>query len=197
MPYKFYAVSNLFMRITGGIFKGRKVNPIKIPAVRPSKSMVREALFSILGPGYCSEKIIGDFFSGSGIMALEALSRDAQSAYCVDSDIQSCNLIRSNFNLLNIPCTDTLFHMSVTQALSHFSSSGIVFDIVFLDPPYANPELAVNAINKACSTGVLATDAVAVFEHHYKISPPECREMLILKQKKYGHSMLTFYNCKK
>ena len=182
------------MRITGGIFKGRKVNPVKNPAVRPSKSMVREALFSILGPGYCSGKVIGDLFSGSGIMALEALSREAQSAYCVDSDIKSCDLIRSNFNLLNICCADTLFYMSVTQALSHFSSSGIVFDIVFLDPPYANPELAVNAIDKACSTGVLAPDAMAVFEHHYKICPPESREMMIFKQKKYGHSMLTFYN---
>ena len=184
------------MRITGGIFKGRKVNPVKNPAVRPSKSMVREALFSILGPGYCSGKVIGDFFSGSGIMALEALGRGAQSAYCVDSDIKSCDLIRSNFNLLDIPCTDTLFHMSVNQALSHFSNSEIVFDLIFLDPPYAEPELAVDAIDKACSSGVLAPDAIAVFEHHYKISLPGCREMLIFKQKKYGHSMLTFYNFK-
>lgn len=182
------------MRITGGIFKGRKVNPIKNPAVRPSKSMVREALFSILGPGYCTNKVIGDFFSGSGIMALEALSRDAQTVYCVDSDIKSCDLIRSNFNLLKISCNDTLFHMSVTQALSYFSTSGIVFDLIFLDPPYDKPELAVSAIDKAYSLGVLAPDAVAVLEHHYKIILPECQEMLILKQKKYGHSMLTFYN---
>lgn len=184
------------MRITGGIFKGRKVNPVKNPAVRPSKSMVREALFSILGPGYCSGKVIADLFSGSGIMALEALSRGAQAAYCVDSDIKSCDLIRSNFNLLNISCADTLFHMSVIQALSHFSTLGIIFDLIFLDPPYAAPEIGVNAIDKACASGVLAPDAVAVLEHQHKISLPECREMSTWKQKKYGHSMLTFYNQK-
>ena len=182
------------MRITGGIFKGKKVKPIKNPAIRPSKSMVREALFSILGPGCCSGKVVADLFSGSGIMALEALSRGAKVAYCVDYDIKSCDLIRSNFNLLNISCVDTLFHMSVTQALSHFSSSGILFDIIFLDPPYATPALGVNAIEKAYDLGILASDAVSVLEHQYKIVLPECSKMSIWKQKKYGHSMLTFYN---
>ena len=184
------------MRITGGIFKGRKINPVKNPAVRPSKSMVREALFSILGPGYCSGKVIADLFSGSGIMALEALSRGAQVTYCVDSDIKSCDLIRSNFTLLSIPCVDTLFHMCATQALSHFTTLGIIFDLIFLDPPYTAPELGINAIGKAGASGVLAPDAVVVLEHQHKISLPECRAMSIWKQKKYGHSMLTFYNLK-
>ncbi len=182
------------MRITGGIFKGRKVNPVKNPAIRPSKSMVREALFSILGPGYCSGKVIADLFSGSGIMALEALSRSAQAAYCVDSDIKSCDLIKANFNLLDLPCVDNIFHMSVSQALLQFSSSGIRFDMVFLDPPYAVPELGVNAIDMACTSNILAFDAVAVLEHRHNVTLPECREMSISKQKKYGHSMLTFYN---
>ena len=184
------------MRITAGIFKGRKVNPVKSPVVRPSKAMVREALFSILGPGYCSGKVIADLFSGSGIMALEALSRGAHAVYCVDSDIKSCDLIRSNFNLLNISCTDTLFYMSVSQALFHFSSLGILFDIIFLDPPYSAPELGVNAIAKASASGVLAPGAVAVLEHHYEVSLPECSGMSIYKQRKYGHSMLTFYSLK-
>ena len=184
------------MQITGGLFKGRKVNPVKNPAVRPSKSMVREALFSILGPGYCSRKVIADLFSGSGIMALEALSRGAQAVYCVDSDIKSCDLIRSNFNLLNISCADNLYHMSVTQALLHFSASKIIFDLIYLDPPYASPELGIDAINMACVSGVLASDAVAVLEHPHKIRLPECCGMSIFKQKKYGHSGLTFYNRK-
>ena len=182
------------MRITGGIFKGKKINPFKNPAVRPSKSMLREALFSILGPGYCSGKIVGDFFSGSGVMALEALSRGAQVVYCVDSDIKSCDLIRSNFNLLNISCAGTLFHLSADQALSHFSTLGVVFDLIYLDPPYAAPELGIDVIDKACAFGCLAPDAVAVLEHQDKTDIPQSREMSIWKQKKYGHSRLTFYN---
>ena len=184
------------MRITGGIFKGKKVNPFKNPAVRPSKSMLREALFSILGPGYCTGKVVGDFFSGSGVMALEALSRGAQVVYCVDSDMKSCDLIRSNFNLLNAFCTDTLFHLSVDQALSHFTTLGVVFDLIYLDPPYAAPELGIDAIDKAMASGCLPPDAIAVLEHQAKTDIPQSREMSIWKQKKYGHSRLTFYNRK-
>ncbi len=184
------------MRITGGIFKGKKVNPFKNPAVRPSKSMLREALFSILGPGYCNGKVVGDFFSGSGVMALEALSRGAQVVYCVDSDIKSCDLIRSNFNLLNASCADTLFHLSVDQALSHFTTLGVVFDLIYLDPPYAAPELGIDAIDKAMASGCLTPDAIAVLEHQAKTDIPQSREMSIWKQKKYGHSRLTFYNRK-
>lgn len=181
------------MRITGGIFKGKKLSPFKNQAVRPSKSMLREALFSILGPGFCSGKVVGDFFSGSGIIALEALSRGAQVVYCVDSDIESCNLIHSNFKLLDTSCSDTLFHMSVTQALSHFTSLGVIFDLIYLDPPYAFPELAIDAIDKACAFGRLASGAVVVLEHRDKTCLPQCHKMSIWKQKKYGHSRLTFY----
>ena len=181
------------MRITGGTFKGKKVNPFKNSAVRPSKSMLREALFSILGPGYCSGKVVGDFFSGSGVIALEALSRGAQVVYCVDSDIKSCDLIRSNFNLLNISCASTLFHLSIAQALPHFSTLGVIFDLIYLDPPYAAPELGIDAIEKAYSLGRLAPHAIAVLEHQDRVTLPQCQGISIWKQKKYGHSMLTFY----
>ncbi|MCD6293277.1 MAG: 16S rRNA (guanine(966)-N(2))-methyltransferase RsmD [Deltaproteobacteria bacterium] len=184
------------MRITGGIFKGKKINPFNNPAVRPSKSMLREALFSILGPGYCSGKVVGDFFSGSGIMALEAISRGAQVVYCADSNINSCDLIRKNFKQLNHPCSDTIFHLSADQALVHLATTGVVFDLIYLDPPYATPELGVEIIDKACLLGCLAPNAVAVLEHKSKTEIPQSLAMLIWKQKKYGHSKLTFYNRK-
>ncbi len=184
------------MRITGGTFKGKKLTSVNNPAVRPTKAMVREALFSILGPGYCQDKVVLDLFSGSGIMALEAWSRGARKVNCVDSDIKSCDIIRANFNILNIPCAVTLFHMSATQALTHFSTLGIVFDLIFLDPPYLEAELGINIIDEASRAGLLASDAIAVLEHKDKITLPECLSMSIWKQKKYGHSMLTFYNHK-
>lgn len=181
------------MRITGGSFRGKKLNSIKNSCVRPSKAIVREALFSILGPGFCYNKVVADLFSGSGILALEALSRGAKSVYCVDSDKISCDLIRSNFSLLKIASDITLLEMTVSLALKHFSSLGIVFDLIFLDPPYANSELGVEAIDLAFTAGVLSTEAVAVFEHQPKINIPKSRNMSIWKQKKYGKSMLTFY----
>ncbi len=182
------------MRITGGTLKGKKLNTVKNPAVRPTKAMTREALFSILGPGYCQGKVVLDLFSGSGIMALEALSRGALAVVCIDSDINSCKLIRSNFTSLSIPSSATLLQMSASQSISHFSLSGAIFDLIFLDPPYATPELGVNIIDEACRAGILGPGAIAVLEHIPKVTLPQSQTMHIWKQKKYGHSMLTFYS---
>jgi len=184
------------MRITGGIYKGKQLIAVKNPSVRPTKAIVREALFSILGPGYCHGKVVLDLFSGSGIIAIEALSRGALEVVCVDVDCNSCTLIRANFKSFNISSSVTLLHMSATQAISHFSSLGKKFDLIFSDPPYATPEMGVNVNEVACRSEILELDALTVLEHTPKIDLPPCQSMSIWKQKKYGHSMLTFYNRK-
>jgi 16S rRNA (guanine966-N2)-methyltransferase len=181
------------MQITGGKNRGRKIKPVKNPAIRPSKAVVREALFSILGPECCRGKQVADFFSGSGIMTLEALSRGAETAYSVDSDPQSCALIRENFALFKIPNNARLMQMSVSQAITKFAALNLHFDIIFLDPPYHLPQLGIDAIDQSVAAGIVSPNANVIFEHRSKTQIPECNSMELWKQKKYGQSMLTFY----
>ncbi|MBN2808218.1 MAG: 16S rRNA (guanine(966)-N(2))-methyltransferase RsmD [Deltaproteobacteria bacterium] len=181
------------MRITGGTFKGRKLNTVRNKAVRPTKAMVREALFSILGPGFCHNKRILDLFSGSGIMALESLSRGARQVICVDSDVDSCSLIKTNFSLLGADSSAQLLHMGVSQALSYLASSGKIFDLIFLDPPYTDPEIGIKTMDDAFTARLFAPDATAVLEHRAKIDLPPSKGMTMWKQKKYGLTMLTFF----
>ena len=181
------------MRITGGIYRGRKVNPVNNPGIRPSKSMVREALFSILGPGYCNDLVVADLFSGSGIMAIESLSRGCRTVYCVDSDLDSCRLIRSNMERLNIKSSGTIYHLRVDKALASFAAQNLKFDLLFLDPPYKQVELGLLAIEQAANLGILATEAVAVLEHHRQARPEPPDGLTIYKQRRYGHTMLSFF----
>lgn len=181
------------MQITGGKDRGRKIKPVNNPAIRPSKAVVREALFSVLGPNCCEGKIVADFFSGSGIMTLEALSRGALSAYSVDCDSASCALMRSNFALLKVPANAKILQMNVSQAITRLATLNLQFDIVFLDPPYNLPQLGVETIEQSVTDGIIKSDAVVVFEHRSKIQLPECKTMTIWKQKKYGQTMLSFY----
>ena len=181
------------MQITGGIYRGRKIKPVKNPAIRPSKAVVREALFSILGPESCSGKLVADLFSGSGIMTLEAVSRGARAAYSVDNNPDSCKLIRSNFALLNVPATTKLLQMSVAMAISKFSALNLQFDYIFLDPPYNIPHIGIETIDQAVVAGIVHSETVIIFEHRSKIEIPKCNSMSIWKQKKYGQSMLSFY----
>jgi len=181
------------MRITGGQYRGRSVTPFNIPGVRPSKAMVREAVFSILGPDTCRDICVADLFSGSGIMAIESYSRGASSVYCVDSDLRSCQLIRDNLTKLGISYGNTIFHSSAAQAMNSFASLGLKFDLIFLDPPYAQPVLGLRALNLASEKGLLKTETVVVFEHQRKTELPRPNAMRIWKERNYGRTQLTFY----
>ncbi|HIE06878.1 MAG TPA: 16S rRNA (guanine(966)-N(2))-methyltransferase RsmD [Desulfarculaceae bacterium] len=186
-------ILSYFMQVTGGKDRGRKINPVKNPAIRPSKAVVREALFSVLGPQCCLGKNVVDFFSGSGIMTLEALSRGAASAYSIDSDADSCALIRANFDLLTITSEAKVLQMSVNLAISKLASYDLQFDIIFLDPPYCSPQLGIDAIELSVASGLLKPESVVIFEHRSKTVIPDCKSMTIWKQKRYGQSMLSFY----
>jgi len=144
------------MQITGGKNRGRKIKPVNNPAIRPSKAIVREALFSVLGPQCCAGKKVVDFFSGSGIMTLEAISRGAETAYCVDSDPKSCAFIRENFAALNVRENASLLQMSVKQAITRLAYLNLQFDIMFLDPPYNLPQLGIDAIEQSVKAGILS-----------------------------------------
>ncbi len=181
------------MQITGGKNRGRKIKPIKNPAIRPSKAVLREALFSVLGPQCCYGKKVADFFAGSGIMTLEALSRGADTAYSVDSDPKSCALIRENFADLDVRDNARLLQMSVQQAIIKLAGLKLEFDIIFLDPPYHLPQLGIEAIDLSVNAGILTDSARVIFEHRSKTQIPECKSLTLWKQKKYGQSMLSFY----
>jgi len=181
------------MRITGGRYRGRRVNSFDIPGVRPSKAIVREAVFSILGPEFCHGCSVIDLFSGSGIMAIESLSRGAASFHCVDSDLRSCRLIRDNLAKLGIPASGAVYHLSAAQALASFSSMGLEFDLFFLDPPYARPEIGLESLAQASTLGLVKPDSVAVFEHQRKIDLPLPEGMKVWKERSYGQTRLTFF----
>lgn len=121
------------MRITAGSLRGRKVRVPDIAGVRPTPSKVRQALFNILGPLDGCDLL--ELFSGSGLMAVEALSRGASSVTSIERDrrvVAGLNAMRSELDLQDrwqIMCDDVKAGLGRLQ--------GRRFDIVFADPPYA------------------------------------------------------------
>ena len=73
----------LFMRIIGGLHKGRKIKSIKGTETRPTTDFVREALFNIIGIDVVSSYFL-DVFAGTGAVGLEALSRGADKAIFIE-----------------------------------------------------------------------------------------------------------------
>ena len=83
------------MRIITGKAKGTKLTTLDGYATRPTSERVKEAVFSML-QGDIENREVLDLFSGSGQMALEALSRGASHAVLVDKSPQSINIIKEN-----------------------------------------------------------------------------------------------------
>ena len=122
------------MRIITGIAKGAKLITLEGLETRPTAERTKEAVFSMLQFDIEGRKVL-DLFSGSGQMALEALSRGAASAVMLDKSKEAVNIITKNAektrlaDKCKIYCTDSFDYLK--------RNKGEKFDIVFIDPPYA------------------------------------------------------------
>ena len=121
------------MRITAGRFRGRRLPVPEIAGVRPTPSKVRQALFNILG-GIEGATML-DLFSGSGLMALEAISRGASVAISIESNWRAVRHLQDMRERWTIEDCWELLHGDVHAMLARLA--GRHFDLVFADPPYA------------------------------------------------------------
>ncbi len=156
------------MRIVAGDFKGRSVNPVPGDGTRPTADRVREAIassvFSNKDEGFTGASVL-DLFAGSGAVGIEALSRGAVSCTFVDSDPKSVRTIESNLASLPLSTVSTKVIKADAFTLQTKDLFGSPFDIVFLDPPYAEKWQKISQILlNMRDSGSLHPDALVVYE---------------------------------
>lgn len=123
------------VRIIGGRWRGTKLPVPDVPGLRPSSDRVRETLFNWLQPALPGARVL-DLFAGTGVLGLEALSRGAATATLVERDRSACTGLRGSIGRLG--ATDSA---KVVQgdALAWLAANAEgPFDIVFVDPPFAD-----------------------------------------------------------
>jgi|AMFO01.1.fsa_nt_gi 16S rRNA (guanine966-N2)-methyltransferase len=120
------------MRITAGHLRGRNLPVPDIAGLRPTPSRVREAIFNILGS--VEDYHVLDLFAGSGVMALEALSRGAASAVSIEQHGKAIAAMKKAAAMCACETEWTLRKGKLPQALQSFE--GQAFDLIFADPPY-------------------------------------------------------------
>ncbi len=124
------------VRIIGGDLKGRVIQFPQLAGLRPTPDRVRETLFNWLGQRLDHLACV-DLFSGSGALAFEAVSRGAGYVDAVDLSQKACTSIRDSCQKVGIS------NLSVTcsDALDFLRQKRRDFDVVFLDPPFAQQSL--------------------------------------------------------
>lgn len=183
------------MRIISGEYKGRKIDNIKGANIRYTADRVKESLFSILS-GIISGSRFLDLYAGSGNVGIEALSRGANSVTYVDIDPACIAGISANLKRLGIEPSlpkIRLMRMNALLAIEYFFRHEIIFDIVFIDPPY-RAGLVEKTLIKISSHNILAEDSSIIVEHDKNEEVPSVIDQLNLtRQEKYGTTILSFY----
>ena len=161
-------------------------------SVRPTSDRVKEALFNILAhrvPG----AVFLDLFAGTGNVGIEALSRGAGSVIFVENNRKNGSVIRDNLALTGLGTKARQLHQDVTAALPLLGREGQQFDIVFMDPPYLKG-FESNTLEGIASHRLLKPDGVVIIESSKKDHlPRNIKNLELVRQEKYGDSMLSFY----
>lgn len=150
------------MRVIAGELGGRRLIAPPGTGTRPTADRVKEALFSIIGP-VGGDRVL-DLFAGSGGLAIEALSRGAARATCVDDDRGAVEAIAANAAVLGLGDRLRVVRRGWRGALAAAAEAGEVYDLVLADPPYDLLPVIVEEMGEAVA-GVLAPGAIVVIEH--------------------------------
>jgi len=175
------------MRVVSGKAKGTVLKTPEGSQTRPTADRVKEAMFSILQFELPGARVL-DLFGGTGQLGIEAISRVAKSCVFVDASDAPCRLIKENLRRAKMENEGSVIRADYLQYLNHCHET---FDIILLDPPYAEVFLE-NAIKKISEIDILQSSGIIVAEH--PVEKPLNLDFSGFSQRKdykYGKTLLT------
>jgi 16S rRNA (guanine(966)-N(2))-methyltransferase RsmD len=177
------------MRVITGKARGVVLKTPDGMSTRPTTDRVKEALFSIIQFDIPGAKIL-DLFGGTGQLGIEALSRGAKSAVFVDASDVACKLIKENLRRTKLETNATVVRSDYMDYLRRCREQ---FDIIFLDPPYAEVFLE-NSLNCITEIDILQSNGIIVTERPLdKEIPWNFPGFSRSKDYKYGNTFITLY----
>ena len=178
------------MRVITGTARGRRLGELKGQETRPTTGKVKEGVFSALQFDIEGRRVL-DLFAGTGQMGIEALSRGAQSCTFVDCRKDAAQLVRDN---LAVCALADRAQVVCGDAMGYLSSLRTQYDLIFLDPPYADDTLE-RAIAHIARFDILAPGGIIVAECPAdKQLPALSAPYHIHREYRYGKIKVTVYH---
>ncbi len=166
-------------------------------ATRPMGDRVKQTLFAILEPQLRGARVL-DLFAGSGGGGIEALSRGASACWFLERDAGAVRVIADNLERAGLagPAA-TVVRADAIEWLARTAPEVGPFDIILVDPPYAQPDLLVGALRRLGDDGaaaILAPAGVVVAKHFWRSGPRAAVGLLASdREQRFGETALTFY----
>jgi 16S rRNA (guanine(966)-N(2))-methyltransferase RsmD len=189
------------MRITGGSAARRILKAPQGLGVRPTPDLVKQAVFNSLGGRVAGARVL-ELFAGTGALSLEALSRGAVSAVCVEKSHRHAGILRQNFAAAGFAGPALQVRVQdVFAALGQLAAAGAQFDLALADPPYGeknvswrSTSLAQQLLDDPHLPRLLAPGGLFVLGHAKRDAldlPSSWREFRLLK---HGDSIMRFFS---
>ena len=180
------------MRVTAGTLKNRKIKSREGRETRPTLERIKEAIFSIIGDKVVDAKFL-DLYSGTGNIAIEALSRGAKRGVMIEQDKEALRIIIDNIDTLGLTNVSRAYKNDVSRAIEILGRKNEKFDIIFLDPPYKE-NISISTIGKVSENNILAEGGIIISEHSiYEKMPEKIGSFVKYDERNYNKKIVTFY----
>ena len=177
------------MRVITGSARGTVLKAPKGMQTRPTMDQLKEGLFSAIQFEIEGRRVL-DLFAGSGQLGIEALSRGAKHAVFVDASREACGVIRENLAKTRLAGRAQLVQ---SDYLGYLARCRETFDLVFLDPPYAEVFLET-ALKKISEIDILSDSGIIICERPVqKQLPGDVPGLLHYRDYRYGKTAVTLY----
>jgi 16S rRNA (guanine(966)-N(2))-methyltransferase RsmD len=184
------------LRVITGKARGRKLRSVPGDTTRPITDRVKEALFNILA-GDVIDSNWWDLFAGTGAVGIEALSRGAAFVRFTDANRAPIDTIKFNVEHCGFSAQAEIRRADAFTYLA--ATPDRQFEYVYIAPPQFK-EMWVKALELVDdNTGWLTEDAwviVQIAPGEYKRARPELKNLEEFEQRKYGSTLLVFYERK-
>jgi len=175
------------LRIIGGKYRGRRIDPPQGFKARPTTDFARESLFNILGNRIDFEEArVLDLFAGTGSISYEFSSRGAKEVHLVEQNLKHISGIKRIIRDLGLENIRPI-HIEVRTYLKICKAK---YDVVFADPPYDLRWLE-DIPDMVTGSGILEKDGFLVLEHPKKMDFSGHR--LFFEHRNYGGVNFSFF----
>ncbi len=176
------------MRVISGLLKGRKIEGYDIEGTRPTMDRVKESLFGSI-QNYIKDSTVLDLFAGSGNLGIEAISNGSKYCYFVDNNIKCINVINKNISNFKINDKCNTLCMDYNKAIKYFNENNILFDIIFVDPPYDYHNIN-RCINNIIKYNLLNSNGILVLEFRNDKLEIDNSIFTVKKNKRFGDKFI-------
>ena len=183
------------IKIIGGKYKkSNLVVPKK--NVRPTSSVKREAIFSVIESyalknsiNLYKKKGVLDIFAGSGSLGLEAISRGIEEAIFYENNPDVVKTLISNCNKI---CKNEKYQVIEKDVmLGDLEKNSLSVSIIFIDPPYNKYDIS-KLINKLIIKKIIEDNTILIFETSINHEVKFDKKLIIFNKKSFGKTSIYF-----